>query len=460
MSDNSSKALEVVVLAAGKGTRMYSNTPKVLHKIGGKALLAHVIQSAKDVNAKAIHVVVGFGSEQVKDCFAQEGVTWALQAEQLGTGHAVAQALPNIDPSSIVLVLYGDVPLIKQETLVKLTQRVQANAIALLTVNSTDPTGLGRIIRNDQGRAVAIVEEKDANATQKEIKETNSGILAAPANKLLSWLEALSPKNAQGEYYLTDIISMAVNDHYCVETLTVDDELEVLGVNNKTQLAQLERHLQKRKTDELLSAGVTLLDPSRVDIRGSLQCGRDVEIDINAIFEGKVVLGNNVRIGPNVVIKDSIIGDNTHIYANSLIEESTIADQCSIGPFARLRTGTHLNTAAKIGNFVETKKANIGNASKINHLSYVGDATVGNHVNIGAGTITCNYDGQNKFQTLIHNNVFIGSNSVLVAPIEIGQGSFVAAGSTITKGVGDNQLAVARARQRNIDGWKRPEKKK
>ncbi len=451
--------LEVVILAAGKGTRMYSSTPKVLHKIGGKALLAHVIQSAQDIDAKAIHVVVGFGGEQVQQQIQADNINWAVQAEQLGTGHAVAQALPGIDQDSVVLVLYGDVPLIKQETLKDLVQACNADSLALLTVNSSDATGLGRIIRNDQQQAVAIVEEKDANASQKLIKETNSGILAAPAKRLAKWLEALSPKNAQGEYYLTDIIAMAVADNCAVQTLTVDDELEVLGVNNKAQLAQLERHYQYRKSAALLNSGVTLFDPNRIDIRGNLECGKDVEIDVNTIFEGNVSLGNNVRIGPNVFIKNSVIGDNTQIFANSHIEESTIAQSCSIGPFARLRTGTHLNNGSKIGNFVETKKANIGQGSKVNHLSYVGDAIVGENVNIGAGTIFCNYDGVNKFQTRIHDGVFIGSNTAIVAPVEVGKGASIGAGSTLTKDVGENELAVARGRQRNIEGWKRPEKK-
>ncbi|MGJ8688675.1 MAG: bifunctional UDP-N-acetylglucosamine diphosphorylase/glucosamine-1-phosphate N-acetyltransferase GlmU [Gammaproteobacteria bacterium] len=459
MSDNPVQALEVVILAAGKGTRMYSSTPKVLHAIGGQPLLGHVIKSAQALNPSNIHIVVGFEGELVKEHFATNSVTWAEQTEQLGTGHAVAQALPNIDEDSMALVLYGDVPLITTETLKKLTALCRPDAVSLLTVNSTDPTGLGRIIRDEQQRAVAIVEEKDANATQKNIRETNSGILAAPAKKLKQWLAALSPKNAQGEYYLTDIIAMAVHDHCAVETLTVDDELEVLGVNNKVQLSQLERHFQKRNAQALLLAGVTLFDPTRVDVRGTLQCGRDVEIDINTIFEGNVQLGNNVKIGPNVVIKNSQIGDNTQVLANSHIEESQIAKACIIGPYARLRTGTHLDNNSKIGNFVETKKAHIGEGSKVNHLSYIGDAELGKSVNIGAGTITCNYDGKNKFLTRIKDGVFVGSNTALVAPVEIGKHASIGAGSTITKSVGDNELAVARARQRNIDGWKRPEKK-
>lgn len=459
MSDNSADLLEVVILAAGKGTRMYSSTPKVLHRIGGKALLGHVIESATQLGAHKIHVVIGYEGEAVQAHFADRPLAWATQSEQLGTGHAVAQALPNIPDDRIVLVLYGDVPLIQPETLKSLTAACHADAISVLTVRSTDPTGLGRIVRDGEGRAVAIVEEKDADAQQKLIRETNSGILAAPAGRLRQWLAALSPKNAQGEYYLTDIIASAVAQNCEVATLILDDELEVLGVNNKLQLAQLERHFQGRLAKKLMLAGVGLADPMRIDVRGSLQCGRDVEIDINAIFEGEVTLGNGVHIGPNVFIKNSQIGDGTHIYANSHIEDSTLAQNCAIGPFARLRTGTAMADGAKIGNFVETKKAQIGKGSKINHLSYVGDASVGENVNIGAGTITCNYDGVNKHHTTIKDGVFIGSNTALVAPVVIGKKATIGAGSTITHDVGDEDLSVARGRQRNIDGWKRPTKK-
>jgi bifunctional UDP-N-acetylglucosamine pyrophosphorylase/glucosamine-1-phosphate N-acetyltransferase len=459
MSLNSANLLEVIVLAAGKGTRMYSSTPKVLHRIGDQPLLGHVINAATQLGAHKIHVVIGFEGEAVKAHFSAAGLDWATQTEQLGTGHAVAQALPNIPDDRTVLVLYGDVPLIKPETLKALTQACHPNAIAVLTVLSSEPTGLGRIVRDKLGRAIAIVEEKDADAQQKLIQETNSGILAAPAGLMRQWLAALSPKNAQGEYYLTDIIASAVAQDCEVATLTLDDELEVLGVNNKLQLAQLERHYQGRIAEQLMLAGVGLADPARIDVRGTLQCGRDVEIDVNAIFEGEVTLGNGVLIGPNVFIKNSHIGDNSHIFSNSHIEESTVAANCAIGPFARLRTGTSLAERAKIGNFVETKKAQVGKGSKINHLSYVGDATVGDNVNIGAGTITCNYDGVNKHHTTIKDGVFVGSNTALVAPVIIGEKATIGAGSTITKDVGGEALGLARGRQRNVEGWKRPTKK-
>lgn len=458
MSSNSANLLEVIILAAGKGTRMYSSTPKVLHRIGGHPLLEHVINSARQLGAHKIHVVIGFEGEAVQAHFNGADLEWATQSEQLGTGHAVAQALPNIPDDRKVLVLYGDVPLIQPATLQALTDACHGDAISVLTVLSTDPTGLGRIVRDEHERTVAIVEEKDADAQQKLIQETNSGILAAPAGRLRRWLAALSPKNAQGEYYLTDIIASAVADECEVETLILEDELEVLGVNNKMQLAQLERHYQSRVAQQLLLAGVGLADPARIDVRGTLQCGRDVEIDINAIFEGEVTLGNGVHIGPNVYVKNSNIGDGTHIHANSHIEDSNVAANCAIGPFARLRTGTDLADGAKIGNFVETKKARVGKGSKINHLSYVGDATVGENVNIGAGTITCNYDGVNKHHTTIEDNVFIGSNTALVAPVVIGKQATIGAGSTITHDVDGEQLGVARGRQRNIHNWKRPTK--
>ena len=450
--------LEVVVLAAGKGTRMYSRTPKVLHAIGGQPLLGHVIASARELGATAIHVVIGFEGEKVQAAFSGQALAWAVQAEQLGTGHAVAQALPEVADDSVVLVLYGDVPLIRAETLKELTAQCGSDAIAILTVMSSDPTGLGRILRDQSGRPVAIVEEKDATPTQKQIRETNSGILAAPASRLRQWLAALTPQNAQGEYYLTDIIALAVADGCTVNSEVVEDELEVLGVNNKLQLAQLERHYQARRVRELLLTGVTLRDPARVDIRGRLECGRDVEIDTNVIFEGWVELEDNVSIGPNVIIRNSRIGSGTQVLANSLIEDSEVQSLCAIGPYARLRPGTQLADGAKVGNFVEIKKSVLGKGSKVNHLSYVGDATVGEHVNIGAGTITCNYDGVNKFKTIIQDGAFIGSNTALVAPVTVGKNATVGAGSTISQNVEDEDLSIGRARQRNIKGWKRPTK--
>lgn len=458
MSSLSPLPLEVIILAAGKGKRMYSDTPKVLHKVAGRPLLQHVVDTALDLQAKAVHIVVGHEAARIQQHFAGSPVQWALQSEQLGTGHAVAQAMPQTAEDSMILVLYGDVPLIRPDTLRDLVSKAGPGALAILTLNSEDPTGLGRIIRDAAGNAVAIVEEKDATAQQKQIKETNSGILAVQAVHLRHWLGQLRNDNAQGEYYLTDIVALAVAQGLHVDALIVDDELEVLGVNNKVQLAQLERHCQRRIASQLLDSGVTLADPARIDVRGELHCGRDVEIDINSIFEGKVVLGNRVRIGPNVCIKNAVIGDDSVIHANSHIDGVSIASECAVGPFARLRQGTVLNTGSRIGNFVETKKAIIGHGSKVSHLSYVGDATLGRDVNIGAGTITCNYDGVNKFQTLIEDNVFVGSNTALVAPVKIGENATIGAGSTITGDVPGRHLAIARGRQRNIEGWKKPVK--
>ncbi len=459
MSSSPASPLNVIILAAGKGKRMQSDIPKVLHKVGGCSLLAHVVDTALSLDAAAVHVVVGHEAEQIRTAFQSAPVNWALQAEQLGTGHAVAQAMPNVGDDALLLVLYGDVPLIQAETLRQLLAQASAGALAVLTLNSTDPQGLGRILRDAEGRAIAIVEEKDATAEQKAIKETNSGIMAVRSATLRQWLGRLKNDNAQGEYYLTDIVGLAVADGIAVETLRIDDELEVLGVNNKAQLAQLERHYQRRMAERFLEAGVTLADPARFDVRGELTCGRDVEIDINCIFEGKVVIGNRVRIGPNVCIKNAVIGDHAVIHANSHIDGAQVAAQCAVGPFARLRPGTVLNTGSKIGNFVETKKATLGAGSKVNHLSYVGDATLGRDVNIGAGTITCNYDGVNKFETRIEDNVFVGSNTALVAPVNIGQNATIGAGSTITGDVPGEHLAIARGRQRNIEGWKKPSRK-
>jgi bifunctional UDP-N-acetylglucosamine pyrophosphorylase/glucosamine-1-phosphate N-acetyltransferase len=459
MSSSPAFPLNVIILAAGKGKRMHSDIPKVLHKVGGRSLLAHVVDTALSLDAAAVHVVVGHEAEQIRTAFESAPLSWALQADQLGTGHAVAQAMPNVSDDALMLVLYGDVPLIQADTLRQLLAQAGAGALAVLTLNSTDPHGLGRILRDAEGRAIAIVEEKDATAEQKAIKETNSGIMAVRSAALRQWLGRLKNDNAQCEYYLTDIVGLAVADGIAVETLRINDELEVLGVNNKVQLAQLERHYQRLMAERLLEAGVTLADPGRFDVRGELTCGRDVEIDINCIFEGKVVLGNRVRIGPNVCIKNAVIGDYTVIHANSHIDGAQVAAQCAVGPFARLRPGTVLNIGSKIGNFVETKKATLGAGSKVNHLSYVGDATLGRDVNIGAGTITCNYDGVNKFETRIEDNVFVGSNTALVAPVKIGENATIGAGSTITGDVPCEHLAIARGRQRNIEGWKKPSKK-
>jgi bifunctional UDP-N-acetylglucosamine pyrophosphorylase/glucosamine-1-phosphate N-acetyltransferase len=459
MSKPKHPPVEVVILAAGKGTRMYSDIPKVLHRIAGQPMLQHVLQSAAKIDAKRIHVVIGHEAAKIQKEFSAADILWVRQTEQLGTGHAVIQAMPQVDDSSTVLVLYGDVPLIQSETLQALINKTADGSLAILTLISADPSGLGRILRDQDGRPIAIVEEKDADAQQKLIKETNSGILAVSAMKLRDWLGRLTSNNAQGEYYLTDVIALAVADQCTVDALVLHDELEVLGVNNKTQLAQLERHYQRRAANKLLTAGVSLADPLRIDIRGELTCGRDVEIDINVIFEGKVILGDRVKIGPNVCIKNTVIGDDSVIHANSHIDGAKIKNRCSIGPFARLRQGTILNNNSKIGNFVETKNASIGAGSKISHLSYIGDAQLGESVNIGAGTITCNYDGVKKFETIIEDDVFIGSNTALIAPVKIRKGATIGAGSTITEDVPGEHLAVARGRQSNIKGWKKPEKK-
>jgi bifunctional UDP-N-acetylglucosamine pyrophosphorylase/glucosamine-1-phosphate N-acetyltransferase len=449
----------VVILAAGKGTRMNSDCPKVLHQLGGKPMLRHVLDVANSLDKPKIHVVIGHGAEQVVEQFNnKESISWVTQEQQLGTGHAVAQAIPGIeaDDETIVLILCGDVPLIKGKTIEKLIQNTSANTLALLTLITENPKGLGRIVRNEQNKVIAIVEEKDASAQQCEIKEINSGIMAIPATRLKSWLGNLENKNAQGEYYLTDVIAMAVSDDCEIYTKTITDDFEVQGVNDKKQLARLERHFQMMNVDELLAAGATVMDPARVDVRGDVECGKEVTIDVNVIFEGTVVIGDGVEIGPNVVIKNSVIKSNTSILANSIIEESEVGPECSIGPFARLRPGTRLSSEVKVGNFVEIKNSNLGKGAKANHFSYIGDADLGTGVNVGAGTIFCNYDGAYKHRSVIGDNVFIGSNSTLVSPVNVSAGAFIAAGSTINSDVPENELAIGRGKQRNISGWKRP----
>ena len=456
--------LDIVILAAGRGTRMNSNIPKVLHQIGGDSLLGHVIGTASALESEQIHIVVGYGAEQIKSEFSsQNELRWALQEQQLGTGHAVMQAMPSIDitkPEKCVLVLYGDVPLTNFSTLSKLVQQASASTLCLLTLVTENPTGLGRIVRNNAGEITAIVEEKDASEAQKQIKEINTGIMVIPATKLNTWLNSLGNNNAQGEYYLTDVVAMAAADDYCaISAMVIDDESEVQGVNDKAQLAGLERQFQMNNAEQLLKAGVLLRDPSRIDIRGEIETGSDVEIDINALFQGRVSLGNGVKIGANVVIKDSKIADNVNILHGSTIDGAEIGEGASVGPYARIRPGTILKENTKIGNFVETKNAIIGKGSKASHLAYIGDAELGENVNIGAGTIFCNYDGVNKHKTIIGDNVFVGSNSVLVAPVTLADNTFVAAGSSINSDVPADSLAVARAKQRNIPGWKRPTKK-
>lgn len=452
--------IDVVILAAGQGSRMKSSLPKVMHPVGGKPMVQHVIDAARALEGDVHHhVVVGHGADRVREALAGQPLHFALQAEQLGTGHAVAQAMPEIDEESQVLVLYGDVPLIAAETLDALAHISARGHLGLLTVTLGDPTGYGRILRNDVGEVTAIVEHKDASEAQRAVREVNTGILSLPARYLHEWLPLLSSDNAQGEYYLTDVIAMAAESGVRIEAIQPQHEQEVQGVNNRSQLAALERWYQRNLAEQLMADGATLADPARIDIRGSVTVGPDCFIDINTLFQGKVELAENVHIGPNCVIIDSRIGPGTRIEANSIVEGAVVSAEASVGPFARLRPGTELAERTKVGNFVETKKAVIGEGSKINHLSYVGDARVGRDVNVGAGTITCNYDGVNKSLTEIGDGAFIGSNTALVAPVSVGKGATVGAGSTVTRPVDDEELAVARGKQKNIQGWKRPQKR-
>lgn len=459
--------MEIVVLAAGKGTRMYSDSPKVMHSIGGKPMLEHVIDCALDLNPQKVHIVVGFGAESVRQALGSHAkaalFNWVEQLEQLGTGHAVSQAIDDIDTDAAanpVLVLFGDVPMITPETLKEVVSCCTDDSLSLLTFNANNPSGFGRILRQDDGDVMAIVEERDASEEQRKINEVNSGIMAIPASRLADWLDALENNNDQKEYYLTDIVAVAVAEGRKVVATTLADEMEVMGVNNKNQLALLERHYQMKKAEQLMSAGVTLRDPARLDIRGEVVCGKDVEIDSNVVLEGKVSIGDNSSIGVNCVIKDARIGANVKILPGTQIEGAEVGDNASVGPMARLRPGTVLGESTKIGNFVETKNAIVGNGSKASHLAYLGDVELGENCNIGAGTIVCNYDGVNKHKTTLGNNVFVGSNSVLVAPVVLEDNAFVAAGSAINSTVPADSLAVGRSKQRNIAGWKRPVKDK
>ncbi len=449
--------LDVVILAAGQGTRMRSTLPKVLHRLAGKPMVRHVLDTAEGLEAERTHVVVGHGAEKVREALADSRVHFALQAEQKGTGHAVAQTLDGLG-NGRVLVLYGDVPLIRRETLARLLDGVDDDHLGLLTVTLDDPGGYGRILRDAEGKAVAIVEHKDACESERAVRECNTGIMAMTADQLRRWLPRLSADNAQGEYYLTDIIAMAAAEGVEIVTAQPQDPLEVEGVNNRAQMARLERAHQRAIAETLMAEGVALADPARLDVRGRLTCGHDVEIDVGCVFEGDVELGEGVRIGPHCVIRDSHIGAESVIEPHSVIEGAVIAGRSTIGPFARLRPGSRLAVGAKVGNFVETKNVEVGEGSKINHLSYVGDARLGRGVNVGAGTITCNYDGANKHRTEIGDGAFIGSNSALVAPVSIGRGATVGAGSTIGKDVADNALAVTRARQVSKADWPRPRK--
>lgn len=451
---------QIIVLAAGKGTRMCSAFPKVLHKLAGKPLLAHVLDVARSLPNQHTWVVAGAGMAAVQKAMAGYPVSWVEQREQLGTAHAVSQVLPELDDGGTVLILYGDVPLLDPATLAALVLSADGGALALLTARLDDPTGYGRILRDASGAVTATVEEKDATAEQRALTEINTGIVALPAAQLRSWLARIGNDNAQGEYYLTDIVALAAADGVPIATFHPHRPEEIEGVNDRAQLARLERRCQQRHAARLMAEGVTLADPARFDCRGELTSGRDVFIDIGCVFEGRVRLGDGVVIDPHVIVRDADIGSGAHIKAHTVIDgPAVIAAGAEVGPFARLREGTHIGEQARIGNFVETKQAEFGRLSKANHLAYVGDARLGEGVNVGAGTITCNYDGANKHRTHIGDGAFIGSNSSLVAPVNVGSGATVGAGSTITGDVPAGHLGIGRAKQRNVPGWRRPRKK-
>lgn len=450
-------ALDVVILAAGKGARMLSERPKVLHKLAGKSMLQHVVDTATALDPARICVIYGFGGEQVPSAIQNPLLAFAKQEPQLGTGHAVQQAIPHLEAGHVSLILYGDVPLVQVSTLKSLVDQAKKGHVGLLTVVMPEPQGYGRIVR-DNGEIQRIVEHKDASPEELKISEVNTGMMAIPNRFLSKWLNDLNNQNAQGEYYLTDVIEMARRDGVSVVASSPRETWEVAGVNSRAQLQQLERQYQREQAGKLMDAGVSLTDAGRIDVRGSLDCGMDVEIDVNCLFEGTVTLGDAVRIGANCVIKDASIASGTRIEAFTLIEQASIGKDCKIGPYARIRPGSVLDDEVHIGNFVELKNSQIGLNSKINHLSYVGDSTVGSKVNIGAGTITCNYDGANKYRTIIEDGAFIGSDTQLVAPVTVGKGATIGAGSTITKNAPGGELTLSRSRQVTISGWKRPVK--
>jgi bifunctional UDP-N-acetylglucosamine pyrophosphorylase/glucosamine-1-phosphate N-acetyltransferase len=453
------KNLEVIILAAGRGTRMRSSLPKVLHTLAGQPLLQHVIDTAQALDPSQIHVVVGYGADVVQEAVPGQKLNFHTQNEQLGTGHAVGCALPACQPGSVVLVLFGDVPLIASSTLQSVISGAQQNP-SMLAARLSDPSGYGRVLRDEAGGFMAVVEQADASESEALICEVNTGVLAAPVDQLASLLSSVSNDNAQGEYYLPDVLGLARQQEIAVEVVVTDDALEMYGVNNRAQLQELERSLQCRRADALMEAGVAIADRQRIDIRGDLECGLDVAIDINVVFEGQVRLGDGVRVGAHCVLKDVTVSSGTDIQPFCHLEGAVIGEQCRIGPYARLRPGSVLADAARVGNFVETKNTTFGAGSKANHLAYLGDTTVGSNTNIGAGTITCNYDGIDKHKTSLGDGVFVGSNSTLVAPVTLSDGAFVAAGSVVTDDVAGQELAVGRARQRNIAGWQRPAKKK
>jgi len=453
-------SLSIVILAAGQGKRMKSELPKVLQPLAGRPLLAHVLDTAARLDAAATYVVFGHGGERVRAALPDAPVNWVLQAEQLGTGHAVQQAMPSIPDDHLVLVLYGDVPLLRAETLQGLVALAGPKALALLTVTLEDPTGYGRIVRDARGRVRRIVEQKDATARELKIREGNTGVLAAPARLLRRWLGRLRNANAQGEYYLTDVIAMAVRERLKVTPLAAPDEIEVLGVNDKLQLAELEAAYRRRRAEELMRAGVTVIDPARLDVRGEVTVDSDVLLDVNVVLRGPVHLGRGVRVGPNSIISGTRVGAGTEIRANCVIEDAVIGADCQVGPYARVRPGTELAAGVHLGNFVEVKNSTLGAGSKANHLTYLGDTSVGAGVNVGAGTITCNYDGVNKWRTEIGDRAFIGSGSMLVAPVTIGHDATIGAGSTITKDAPPAQLTLERSRQVTVEGWQRPQRRK
>ena len=450
--------LSIIVLAAGQGKRMHSSLPKVLHRLAGRPLLAHVLQAARALDPVRTVLVHGYGGADVRAAFADAGLTWVEQAAQQGTGHAVMQALPEISLDDDVLVLYGDVPLIEVGTLKRLVQAAQGG-LAILSAQAPDPAGYGRVVRGARGEVLRIVEQRDAGPAELELSEVNAGFLCAPAKRLAKWLAEVRNHNAQKEYYLTDVVALAVSDGVAVAAVKARAWAEVAGVNSKRELAALEREVQRREAERLLEAGVTLADPERVDVRGSLECGRDVVLDVNCLFEGQVRLGDGVRIGPNCVLRNVSIASHTEVLAFSMLEDAEVGARCRVGPYARLRPGASLGEGVHIGNFVEVKASRLGAGSKANHLAYIGDSEVGARVNIGAGTITCNYDGVAKHRTVIEDDCFIGSDATLVAPVRIAKGSYIGAGSTISKDTPAGQLTVARAKQVSIPAWK-PNRKK